>query len=197
MCAVLSVKLTYAWRGVNSQWRSNLRQSEPPVSIFYPPPPARKRQRGSRGAEERGSKGAEEQRREGARSRGAEKRNREEGEQGRERERFLRSSFRLSLPCSPSPLLPFCCSPLALSAFQGEGGDGGGLEPQGSQYQFSRSRLRYWMASAIWAGPMSSAPARSAIVRATLSTRSYPRPLSPSRRMAASSNRWLLSSMRQ
>jgi hypothetical protein len=42
-----------------------------------------------------------------------------------------------------------------------------------------RSRLRYWIASAIWAGPMFSSPAKSAMVRATLRIRSCARALKP------------------
>ncbi len=45
----------------------------------------------------------------------------------------------------------------------------------GRPYRFSqyfRSRLRYWTASATWAGWMSPPPSKSAMVRATFSTRS-------------------------
>ena len=38
--------------------------------------------------------------------------------------------------------------------------------------QYFRSRLRYWTASATWAGWMSPPPSKSAMVRATFSTRS-------------------------
>ena len=52
-------------------------------------------------------------------------------------------------------------------------GPPGGTGPAGpADYHNWRSRLRYWTASARWAGPMRSAPARSATVRATFKMRS-------------------------
>src|SRR5512147_1439553 len=51
-----------------------------------------------------------------------------------------------------------------------------------------RSKLRYWIASAICDDSIWSAPARAAMVRPTFSTRLYARALKPSLLIAVSSN---------
>ena len=67
----------------------------------------------------------------------------------------------------------------------------------GPQYKRFRSRLRYWMASEIWADLIPSSPAKSAMVRPTFKIRVYARTLRPNLSMAISRSLWLASSMEQ
>lgn len=65
-----------------------------------------------------------------------------------------------------------------------------GTAPTTQPFGSPRSRLRYWIASAMYSGRIASSAARSAIVRATFKILSYARALSPNRSIAVSNRRF-------